>query len=183
MPAGEIIPDACPAEGDAEIGGVLLQVVDIGAGGYLRIAWEEVSGGVEGIELVFRGEFQDAIQRDAGTTFSDGVVQQLIERIRVQSSLEHGTGGRASSSGTKRQQASALQKLPAMHPFPSPYESTCVLKNRSSAILFFADNRVDKSFISAGGKGLNAFAKRTFSSMCSSFGIPTTADAIGSDKA
>ena len=81
---GEVVAHTGPADADAEIGRFLLETVDVGVGRHSRIAREIISGGVEAVELVFRGEVEELRQRDALAAAADGVIQKLVEGVRVE---------------------------------------------------------------------------------------------------
>ncbi len=127
---GEVIAHAGPAERDPEIGGMLLQIVDVGIRWDFGIAGKEVAGGIEGCEFAFRSEVEDPIERDAGTPLANGVVQQLVERISIEPRLERcrrrrdHTGGR--NGGERRrpfEKVSAIEVHDSCAAFHKPYQN------------------------------------------------------------
>ncbi len=76
-------------------------------------------------------------------------------------------------SGLRRQELTLVRR--------GDQASMWLRKKWSRARRFFALSSSDRRFFSPAGSGLNALAAATFCSMCSILGMPTTADATGSD--
>jgi hypothetical protein len=111
---GEVVAHARAADADAEVGGLALEAVDVAVWRHGGIAGEVVTRRIEALELIPGGEIEKLHQGDAFPAAADLIVQQLVERVRVERNLE-GCAFRGERQAGERDKRQALEEVSAIH--------------------------------------------------------------------